>query len=193
MRTVAKKYFKEANLADLQELLNSKIHEHRSVALVMLVEKYQRLAKTDNEKKEIFNFYLKNSKKANNWDLVDISCPGVIGKYLLEFPEERKVLYNLAVSKNLWQQRIAMVSTVTLIRANELEDTLKISKLLLKHKHDLMHKAVGWMLRELGKKDQKLLEEFLKENYSDLARTTLRYAIERFEETKRKEFLKGSF
>lgn len=193
MRSVAKKYFKDISLDELEELLESKIHEHRSVALVILVNKYERLAKTPELKKEIFDFYLKHSEKANNWDLVDISCPKIVGSYLLEFPEERKVLYKLVSSKNLWQQRIAIVSTINLIKAGELEDTLKLSKHLLNHQHDLIHKAVGWMLRELGKQDQDLLEKFLKDNYKDLPRTTLRYAIERFEEKKRLNFLNGLF
>ena len=193
MRSVAKKYFKDVSLDELEELLESKIHEHRSVALVILVNKYQHLAKTKEEKKEIFDFYLKHSKKANNWDLVDISCPKIVGSYLLDFPEERKCLYELVVSKNLWQQRISIVSTITLIKSGKLDDTLKLSKLLLGHQHDLIHKAVGWMLRELGKKDQILLEKFLKDNYEDLPRTTLRYSIERFEEQKRLNLLRGLF
>ena len=193
MRSIAKKYFKDISLDELEELLESKIHEHRSIALVILVNKYERLAKTPELKKEIFNFYLKHSKKANNWDLVDISCPKIVGSYLLEFPEERKVLYRLVFSNNLWQQRIAIVSTINLIKAGELEDTLKLSKYLFNHQHDLIHKAVGWMLRELGKQDQDLLEKFLKDNYKDLPRTTLRYAIERFEEKKRLKFLNGLF
>ena len=193
MRSVARKYFKDISLDELEELLESKIHEHRSVALVILVNKYERLAKTPKLKRDIFDFYLKHSKRANNWDLVDISCPKIVGSYLLEFPEERRILYKLASSKNLWQQRIAIVSTITLIKAGELEDTLKISKLLLNHPHDLIHKAVGWMLRELGKQDQDLLEKFLKKNYKNLPRMTLRYAIERFGEEKRLKFLNALF
>jgi len=192
-RAVAKKYFKEISFKELEELLLSPIHEHRFVALVCLVEKYQRLAKTKADKKEIFDFYIKFSERANNWDLVDISCPKIVGSYLLEFPLERKILYQLVKSKNLWQQRIAIVSTYTLIKAGDLQDCLAISEILLAHHHDLIHKAVGWMLRELGKKDQALLENFLRDYYQEIPRTTLRYAIERFEEGKRKQFLLAKF
>jgi len=133
---------------------------------------------------------LDNAKGVNNWDLVDLSVPKIIGNYLLK-KRDRKILYKLAKGDNLWEKRISIISTFAFIRDGQFVDTLKISKILLKDKHDLIHKAVGWMLREIGKRDRKLLEKFLRDNYSNLPRTTLRYAIERFPEDLRKKFLLG--
>ena len=181
-RSIAKKY-SSLELNKTQQLLNSKIHEERLIALFILIENYP------NNQKEIFNFYLSKTKQINNWDLVDLSAPKIVGKFLKDKP--REILYELAKSKNLWEKRIAIVSTYTFIRDNDFEDTFKISEILLNDKHDLIHKAVGWMLREIGKRNQEILETFLKQNYNRLPRTTLRYAIERFEETKRKDYLKG--
>ncbi len=177
--------FQNLSLKDLEKLLNSKVHEHRLTALLILIKRYERADK--EERKKIFDFYLKNTKNINNWDLVDLSAPKIIGNYLLDKP--RKILYELAKSNNLWERRIAIISTFTFIRNNEFDDTLKISKILLLDKHDLIRKAVGWMLREVGKKDQKTEEEFLKKYYSKMPRVMLRYAIERFEERKRKLYL----
>jgi len=183
-RKVADK-FQELSLKDIEKLLKSKIHEHRMTALLILIKQYKKA--DEREKKKIFNFYLKNTKNINNWDLVDISAPKIMGEYLLNKP--RNVLYKLAKSDNLWERRIAIISTFTFIRNNEFDDTLKIAKILLNDKHDLIHKAVGWMLREVGKRDQKIEEEFLKKHYSKMPRVMLRYAIERFEEKKRKFYL----
>lgn len=183
IKNIAKKY-KKISLDKIQILLNSKIHEERVCALRILVHQYE---KTKN-KKGIFNFYLKNSKKINNWDLVDLSAPNIVGDYLLD--KNKKILYKFANSKNLWQKRISIISTFTFIRNNKFEDTLKISKILLKDEHDLIHKAIGWMLREVGKRDKKILKKFLKENYNKIPRTTLRYAIEKFDEKERKIWLK---
>jgi 3-methyladenine DNA glycosylase AlkD len=178
-RKVADK-FEDLSLEDLEKLLDSKIHEHRMSALFILIKQYE---KADEEyKKEIFNFYLKNTKNINNWDLVEI-----VGDYLLNKP--RSILYKLAKLNNLWERRIAIISTWIFIRNNEFDDTLKIAKILLNDKHDLIHKAVGWMLREVGKRDQKVEEEFLKKYYLKMPRTMLRYAIERFSEKKRKFYL----
>jgi len=186
-RTIAKKY-SDLQLMDLEKLLASKIHEHRLTALLVLVEKYKR---SDNKnKKEIIDFYLKNTKHINNWDLVDMSAHNILGDYLLE--KDKIILYKLAKSQNLWERRIAIISTFEFIRNNKFEDTLKLSEILLKDKHDLIQKAVGWMLRELGKKDQRAEEEFLKKHYKRMPRTMLRYAIERFSENKRKFYL-GKF
>jgi len=186
VKNIAKKYFKEAEFKTIQKLLDSKIHEERTAALRILVYKYE---KADEKlKKQIYTFYLKNAKKINNWDLVDVSAPNIVGDYLLD--KDRKNLYKLAVSKNLWEKRIAIISTFGFIRNNQFEDALKISEMLLNDKHDLIHKAVGWMLREVGKRDEKLLEKFLNKNIRQLPRTTLRYAIEKFPEKKRKEYLK---
>ena len=186
LRKIANKYL-ELDFKDLQNLLNNKIHTYRFIALIILVNKYK---KGDNKlKKIIYNFYIKNLKNINNWDLVDISCYHIVGNFLLNKSKEKIILYKLIKSKNLWFRRIAIVSTFTFIKNNKFKDTLKISKLLLNDKEDLINKAVGWMLREVGKRNQKLLEEFLKKNYQNMSRTTLRYAIERFEEKKRKYYL----
>ena len=185
-RKVCKGYG-DLSLETIQKLLDSRIHEHRLCGLFVLVSKYKKA----KNKREIFKFYLKNAKKVNNWDLVDLSAPNIVGDFLLN--KDKKVLYNLAKSKNLWEKRIAIVSTWTFIRKGKLKDTLKISEILLKDKHDLIHKAVGWMLREVGKKDMKKLELFIQKNYKDVPRTMLRYAIEKFPEEKRKAYLKGQW
>jgi len=184
-RKVADK-FRELSLENIAELLNSKIHEYRMTALFILIKQYQKA--DECEKKIIFNFYLKNIKDINNWDLVDLSAPKIVGDYLLDKP--RDVLYKLARSKNLWERRIAIISNWIIIRNNEFDDTLKIAKILLNDKHDLIHKAVGWMLREVGKRDQKIEEEFLQKYYLKMPRVMLRYAIEKFSEQKRKFYLR---
>ena len=182
---IAKKYF-DLNLNGLNKLIFSKIHEYRLVSLLILINKYN---KVDNkEKKKIFSFYLKNIKYINNWDLVDLSAPNIIGDYLLD--KDRKILYKLAKSKNLWEKRISIISTYRFIKENNFNDTLKISEILLNDKHDLIHKAVGWMLREIGKKNQVIEEKFLRKYHKVMPRTMLRYAIEKFDENKRKFYLK---
>jgi len=173
-------------LTDVARLLASPIHEHRAAALEILVAQYER-----EKSKAIFDFYLKHSKFVNNWDLVDGSAPYIAGRHLLTRP--RKVLYRLAKSKSLWERRIAIVSTFAFIKAGEIEDTFAIAKILLKDDHDLIHKAVGWALRETGKQSTSALLEFLQQNYSALPRTTLRYAIERFPAQQRKRMLAGTF
>ena len=183
-REVAKKY-PHLTLKELQKLLSSKIHEHRQTALFILMMKYKK--STDGEKKEIFNFYLANTANINNWDLVDLSAPSIVGDFLLD--KERSILYRLAKSVSLWEKRIAMLSTYTFIRKGQLMDALKIAEVLLKDNHDLIHKAVGWMLREVGKKNQDIEEEFLKKHHQKMPRTMLRYAIEKFDEGKREYFL----
>jgi len=183
-REIAKKYTK-LSLSNLQKLLNSKVHEYRMVAGLILTKKF------NENPEEVFNFYIKNSKRFNNWDLVDVTCPRIVGNFLVD--KDKKTIYNLAKSKSLWEKRIAIVSTFAFIKENQFADTLKISEILLEEKHDLIHKAVGWMLREVGKRDVEVLKDFLKINYKKLPRTTLRYAIERFPEKERKKFLKGEF
>ena len=183
-RKVAKKY-KDLSLNNLQILLNSKTHEHRLTALFILVGQYKR----SKDKKNIVDFYLKNTKNVNNWDLVDSSAHYILGDYLLN--KDKYILYKLAKSDNLWEKRISVISTFAFIRNNQFDDSLKISEILLHDKHDLIHKAVGWMLREIGKKDQEVEEEFLRKHYKEMPRTMLRYAIEKFEENKRKYYLKN--
>ncbi|MFC1801386.1 DNA alkylation repair protein [Nanoarchaeota archaeon] len=182
-RKVAKKYL-EMELKHLQKLLNSKIHEYRLIALFILIDLYKKA----KNKKEIFDFYLQNTKNINNWDLVDLSAPNIVGDYLLD--RSRRVLYKLARSKHLWEKRIAILATYAFIKKGEFEDTLKIAEILLKDKHDLIHKSVGWMLREVGKRSQKTEEKFLKKFYKEMPRTMLRYSIERFSEEKRKYYMK---
>ena len=185
-RKLAKKY-SELPLKDTKYLITSKFHDYRFIALVILINKYR---KADNQlKKKIFDFYLKHTKYINNWDLVDISADHIIGNYLLD--KNRKILYKLVKSKSLWEKRISAIATFRFIKENDFKDSLKIAEILLKDEHDLIHKAVGWMLREVGKKDQVVEERFLKEYYQKMPRTMLRYAIERFEESKRQKYLKG--
>lgn len=187
-RRVAKKY-KYITINDVGKLLKSEFHEMRFVALVILIEKYNRGDST--KKQEIYNFYIKNTEHINNWDLVDISCYKIIGKHLLN--RDRKLLYSLSNSASLWERRIAIISTFEFIRNNDFIDTLKISIRLLHDEHDLIHKAVGWMLREVGKRNIDLLDEFIEKHYKNIPRTTLRYAIEKHDEDKRKDILNGDF
>ena len=186
-RKIAKKYA-TLSLGEIQDLLSSKIHEHRLTSLFILISKFEN--GNNKLKKEIFDFYLKNTKNINNWDLVDLSAPKILGAYIIDHLKEKKILYKLAKSKNLWEKRIAMLSTFAFIKNNEFDDTLKISKILLKDEHDLIHKAVGWMLREIGKKDQKTEEKFLKKHYKKMPRTMLRYAIEKFQKNKKEFYMK---
>jgi len=188
MRKLAKKY-SGMPLIKIQELLNSEIHEHRFVALVILVNKFEEANEIDRA--NIFNFYLKNTKNINNWDLVDASAHNIVGNFLFE--KDKKILYELSRSEDLWKKRISIVSTLSFIRQNKFEDTFAISELLLGDSHDLIHKAVGWMLREVGKKDIEILKDFLRQHYENIPRTTLRYAIEKFEENERKRWLRGEF
>ena len=195
IKDVAKKY-SWISLDEIVGLLKSDVHEERVCALRILVGKYasqdNREQTIENRKKEIYDFYLGHTRHVNNWDLVDLSAPKIVGSWLLD-KNNRSVLDGLAVSDNLWERRIAIVSTFAFIRAGEFDDTLRIAKVLLGDGHDLIHKAVGWMLREVGKRDVSILKEFLRENYSDLPRTTLRYAIERFPEDLRVKYLKGNY
>ena len=185
-RKMAKKY-SNLSIPKIQELIKSKIHEHRLIALFILIDKYKKA--NEHEKENIFNLYLKNTKHINNWDLVDSSAHYIIGDFLFE--KDKKVLYELANSKNLWEKRIAIISTFHFIKKEEFEDALAISEILLEDKHDLIHKAVGWMLREIRNRDLETQEKFLKFHYKKMPRTMLRYAIEKFEEEKRKSYLTG--
>ncbi|MDP2638178.1 MAG: DNA alkylation repair protein [Candidatus Levybacteria bacterium] len=225
-RKIAKKYY-SLNIKELKVLISSKIHEERMIALFIMINKY----KTTNHEKIIFNFYLKNMKYINNWDLVDLSAPNIVGAHLYEneffarqsrisdnsqfargpvtrFPPAsapltvravgslssratpRSVLMTLVKSKNLWERRIAVLATFYFIKNNKFEESLKLAEILLQDKHDLIQKAVGWMLREIGKKDPDTEIKFLNINYKKMPRTMLRYAIERFPEKLRLSFLK---
>lgn len=183
-RTVAKKYL-HLTLKDLKKLLQSKIHEHRLGALLILVQQYK--TADHSGKKLIADFYVENAELINNWDLVDTSAPYILGAYL--FNNNKKILYKFARSQNLWKKRIAIISTYYFIRHNAFDDTFAIAEILLNDTHDLIHKAVGWMLREIGKRDIVAEITFLDKHSKTMPRTALRYAIERFEETKRRYYL----
>lgn len=184
LRVVAKNNI-NTKIENLESLLKSKIHEQRMTALLILTYKYK--TSSEKERKTIYDYYLKNTKAINNWDLVDVTCSQIVGEYLVDKP--RAILYKLAKSNCLWERRIAIVATFSFIRREDHIDTLGIARILLEDKHDLIHKAVGWMIREVGKRDRKVEEIFLDKYYSSMSRTTLRYAIERFPEKLRKEYL----
>jgi 3-methyladenine DNA glycosylase AlkD len=188
IRSIAKKHI-DISIADMKTLIQSKYHEERFLGLIILVNKY---AKTKDKKNrnQLYKIYVSSFKYINNWNLVDVTCPHVTGKHLID--KDRTILYKWAKSEDLWTKRIAMVSTFSFIRKNDLEDTFKIAEILLHDEHDLIHKAVGWMLREAGKRDIKKEETFLKKYYKTMPRTMLRYSIEKFPESKRQKYLKGT-
>jgi len=183
-RKIAKK-FKNLPFLEVKKLLESKIHEHRFVALEILVFKYR--TASEKGKKKIVSFYLKNRKYVNNWDLVDTSAPYILGNWLLD--KNPDILYKLAKSKSVWDRRIAVVSTLEFIRNKKFKDTLKIAEILLADEHDLIHKASGWMLREVGNKSRPILEGFLKKHLKKMPRTMLRYSIEKFPKEERELYL----
>lgn len=185
-RQVAKKY-KDLPLSDIEKLLNSKVHEERLVALFILVDQYNKGNIEDRGK--IYKFYLKNCKRVNNWDLVDSSVSYIVGAYLSDKP--KSILYTLAKSENLWERRMAIIATHYFIKHGEFADTLKLSQMLLYDKEDLIHKAVGWMLREVGKKNKQVLVDFLQKHYDRIPRTALRYAIEHFPQKLRRAYIEG--
>ena len=184
--------FKKLELAEVQKLFNSPFHEARLCASIILNLQFK-AAKSPQERKKIFDFYLKQvrAERINNWDIVDVSAPWM-GVYLLEVEDPIPLLIKFSKSKSLWQRRVSIILTFALIRAGELEPTIIISEALLKDKEDLIHKAVGWMLREMGKKDVLLLRGFLKQHSHEMPRTMLRYAIERLPESERKRWLTES-
>ncbi len=179
----------------LKELLQSQIHEERMCALVILVNQMKIAVKNKDEKtqEEITKFYLAHKKHVNNWDLVDVSAHYILGEWIITRPSASEMLYTLVDSPVLWDRRIAMVSQWLMIRKGRYEHVLPLAKELLADEEDLMHKAVGWMLREYWKKEPEIVEEFLQKNYKNIPRTTLRYAIERMQTQKRKEYLTGTY
>jgi 3-methyladenine DNA glycosylase AlkD len=187
-RSVAKKY-QSLELVEVAKLFGSPFHEARLCAAIILNHQFAK-AKTSRERKKIFDFYMKqvSSERVNNWDIVDVSAPWM-GVYLLEVKDPMPLLIKLSKSKSLWQRRVSMILTFALIRAGDLEPTITIAELLLKDDHDLIHKAVGWMLREAGKRDVMLLRRFLSDHAHEMPRTMLRYAIERLPERERKQWL----
>ena len=189
-RRIAKKY-RDTPAGDLVQLLRSEIHEQRSAALLIMVEAAKLKSCSDNRRREFRRLYLEHMDYVNNWDLVDTSAHYILGPWMLAEPEQRMLLYKLARSENLWHQRIAIITTFAFIRAGQFKDIFNIADLLLDHPHDLIHKAVGWMLREVGNRDRKAEEQFLNPRYNTMPRTMLRYAIEKFPEQLRQDYLKG--
>jgi len=184
--------FKNLDFVSIETLLKSKIHEERLIALLILVHNFSR--GDEDIKKQIYDFYLSNTKFINNWDLVDLSAYKIVGLYLLNRGPVKNIpfiLVKLAKSKSVWERRIAVISTFQFIKNNRLSESLKIAQILLQDDHDLIHKAVGWMLREVGKKDLKTEIGFLDKHYKKMPRTMLRYAIERFPQKLRKSYLKN--
>jgi 3-methyladenine DNA glycosylase AlkD len=173
----------------VQELLKNKYHEVRLLGGLILVDRYEK-AKTEKNKKAALNFYLRHRSALNNWDLVDVTVYKIWGDYLLNNRDKREMLFKFARSQNLWERRMAVVATMTLIKNNQFAEIFKLTLMLIDDREDLIHKALGWMLREVGKKDRESLEVFLSKYGHKLARTTLRYAIERFPERQRKYYLK---
>lgn len=212
VRTVVKKYKDLITLEELDKLIQSEYHEERTVTVAILVEKFKRAGKRkssgsvysiipsksdykstlgkneEEERKKIYDFYLSHTKFINNWDLVDISVHKIIGAYLFDKP--REILYKLARSEDLWERRMSIMATFCFIYQNDFEDTFKIARILLQDKHDLIHKATGWMLREVGKRDIEKLYRFLDKYYKQMPRTCLRYAIEKFDKDKRNYYMK---
>lgn len=183
-RKIAKQ-FNDLTIPEIEKLLESPIHEHRLAALIIMTNQAKNA--DDSGRKSLYELYLKRTDRINNWDLVDISCREVVGGYLMG--KSRQPLYKLAKSKDLWERRIAMVSTWQFIRVGQLDDTFAIAELLLQDTHDLIHKAVGWMLREAGKKDEQALKDFLEYHAVTMPRTALRYSIERLHPAERARYM----
>jgi 3-methyladenine DNA glycosylase AlkD len=186
VQALVKEHWKSTQITDIQELINDKIHELRFAGLLVLVAQFPKSSPIQQQ--EIIEFYLKNIHQINNWDLVDCSAYKLLGKFLLN--KDRQILYHIAESGHLWSERVAVVSCLEFIRNGQFSDIFNLSEKFLSHKHDLMHKACGWMLREVGKRDELALEEFLDEHLQKMPRTMLRYAIERMEEGKRLGYLR---
>ncbi|MDR7129897.1 3-methyladenine DNA glycosylase AlkD [Algoriphagus sp. 4150] len=189
-RKIAKVVFREINFTEVEELLHDAYHEVRLTAIFILVYRYQKL-KTDSDRKKLVDFYLSQLDYVNNWDLVDSSCHHILGHYYLHL--EKDLFYELAETDHLWRQRVAMISSYYWIKRGYFDDALALAEKLLFHPHDLIHKAVGWMLREIGNKDFEVEMEFLRKHYTTMPRTALRYAIEKFDPSLRRLFLDGSF
>jgi 3-methyladenine DNA glycosylase AlkD len=182
------KEFKDLPFREIEILLRSPIHEERLLAILLFVWIFKK--GDDDVKKDIYDLYLKSTEFVNNWDLVDASAEHIVGAYLME--KKKRPLYRLAQSKELWERRISIMATFHFVKHHEFSETIKICSMLLSDRHDLIHKATGWMLREIGKRDLKIEENYLKAHYKKMPRTMLRYAIEKFPEIKRQRYLKGS-
>ena len=187
-RLVAKK-FQNISLQEMEKLLESQIHEIRLCVSIIMTERYKKARKDPAERQALLHLYLRRSDRINNWDIVDTSCRDIVGQYVLDNPEKSDLLRKLAKSKDLWERRIAMVSTLQLVRANQLDLPFELAEMLLGDHHDLMHKAVGWVLRSAGDKDPQRLRDFLNAHITSIPRTALRYAIEHFDTEERQYFL----
>lgn len=188
IRIVSKEYA-HLSLEDIEAVLESPFHEMRLLASIIMANQAKARKTSEAQKTALFDLYLRRTDRINNWDIVDTSCRDVVGEYILEHPEKIDVLRKLAVSPDLWERRIAMVSTWAMIRKNQLDVPYEIAEMLLPDKHDLIHKAVGWMLRTAGDKDQERLRAFLTKHITHIPRTALRYAIEHFDAEERRHFL----
>ena len=191
IRKIVKDYY-DTNLKELEKYMHSKYHELRLGTVIILTKKYEK-AKTQQEKKEILDFYVKNLDFVNNWDLVDISAQHIVWKAILDGIIEENFLDDFVKSENIWYQRVAIISTLALIKNGNFSKTLEISQKLLNSKVDLIQKALWWMWREIWKKDNEIVEKFIIKNYDQIPRTSLRYAIEKMDEEKRKRFLRKEF
>lgn len=188
-RQVVKECWREMDFAGLEECLRSEYHEARLAGLLALVETFSHSKKNQVLQAECVDFYLSHTDRINNWDLVDLSCYPLLGEWLLD--KDRTILYDLArKGKTIWEQRIGIVSTMAFVRKGQIEDTFAIADILLHHPHDLIQKAVGWLLREAGKRDESALVAYLDSRYKAMPRTMLRYAIEKFPESKRQDYLR---
>ncbi len=187
-RKVARKYI-NSSFNTIELLLRSDIHEYRLTALLILVERFSK-NKEEHLRKEIVELYINNYDRINNWDLVDLSCYKILGPWYID--KNKDLLYEWAHSNHLWKQRISIVTCMHFIRNNNFSDCLNIAEILLNHKHDLIHKAVGWLLREIGKRDINTEKDFLKKHYKNMPRTMLRYSIEKFSKEERQDYLKGN-
>ncbi len=188
IRKISKKFSSIISLSETKKLIQSPIHEVRLCALIILVNQY----KNDNPD-EIFDFYIQNISYINNWDLVDTSAPYITGDYFYRNTKKRNMMFEFSKSESLWIRRISIISTFYFIRNNEFSETLEIAKTLINDEQDLIHKAVGWMLREVYKRDEGLVKTFLRSNYDQLPRVMLRYTIEKMDKVERIQYLKGSF
>lgn len=184
-RKVAEKY-KDISFEDLYKLIRSEIHEERFIALLVLVNNFRA---DEMLQRRIYEFFMKNIKFVNNWDLVDLSADKIVGGYLIDKPKH--VLYKLASSKNMWERRIAMIATYNFIKNEMFDDAIGIAEKLIEDDNDLIQKAVGWMLREVGKRNKSIEEAFLKKHHKEMGRTALRYSLEKFPEDSRKEYMLG--
>ena len=191
-REVVRRRWKDTTFQDLEECLASEYHELRLAGLLALVQIFSHAKKRADVQRDCIDFYLSHTDRINNWDLVDLSCYPLLGEWLLD--KDRSVLYSLARDgRTLWEQRIGIVSTMTFVRHGQLDDTFAIADILLHHPHDLIHKAVGWLLREAGKRDKAALTGYLEPRFRQMPRTMLRYAIEKFPEEERQRYLKNPY